>query len=138
MKLDLEYLAEKRRMLWYMYKNLQLDKEFCEACAEEILDTPELLQQVKEKPYLLIECCFTIVDKSKKSVPFFFNEVQRNFIYQLEEHGREKALLHTKGKTTGLHHLDNCNSTSLCNNHGKLFRLYPSRPRGQCSLNLYG
>lgn len=101
MKLDLEYLAEKRRMLWYMYKNLQLDKEFCEACAEEILDTPELLKQVKEKPYLLIECCFTIVDKSKKSVPFFFNEVQRNFIYQLEEHGRGKPYFILKGRQQG-------------------------------------
>lgn len=101
MKLDLEYLAEKRRVLWYQNKSPALDKEYCEALAEKIMEDPYLQAELEEKPYLLIECCFTIVDKSKKCVPFFFNEVQRDFIRQIELHGTKKPYFILKGRQQG-------------------------------------
>ena len=61
----------------------------------------ELLAQVEEKPHLLIECCFCVVNKKRRTVPFFFNEVQRDFIDKIETQGREKPYFVLKGRQQG-------------------------------------
>lgn len=54
-----------------------------------------------KKPYLLIECCFCVVDKKRRTVPFFFNEVQRDFIDKIETQGRQKPYFILKGRQQG-------------------------------------
>ncbi len=54
-----------------------------------------------EKPHLLIESCFTIVDKNKKEIPFFFNDVQKDFIKKLETLGTSKPFFILKGRQQG-------------------------------------
>lgn len=58
-------------------------------------------KQVLEKPYLLIEACFTVVNKEKKSVPFFLNKVQRDFLTELEIRPRTKPFFVLKGRQQG-------------------------------------
>ncbi len=62
------------------------DERFVLAVAEYLTRSPELLAEVRANPELLIEMIFTIVDKNKKTVPFFLNDVQRDFVKILNEH----------------------------------------------------
>ena len=57
--------------------------------------------EVQSRPHLLIECCFCVVDKKRKTVPFFFNEVQRDFIDKIETQGRQKPYFILKGRQQG-------------------------------------
>ena len=69
--------------------------------AREIYKSPSLHRRLSEHPHLLIECCFTVIDKDKQAVPFFLNEVQRDFIDKLEKHGCEKPYFILKGRQQG-------------------------------------
>lgn len=94
-------IIAKRRRIWEEKHDLDLDKELVRASARKILSTPSLVAEVTEKPYLLIEVAFYIVDKKRNTVPFFFNEVQRDFIGKLETLGTSKPFFVLKGRQQG-------------------------------------
>lgn len=54
-----------------------------------------------DNPHLLIECCFCVVDKSRRNVPFFFNDVQKDFIEHITTQGRGKPYFILKGRQQG-------------------------------------
>ena len=93
--------VNKRKQYWQKTHNIELDAQLVKAIADEILESSRLSKEIKEKPHLLIECCFTIVDKDKRSVPFFLNEVQKDFIEKIELLGRNKPFFVLKGRQQG-------------------------------------
>lgn len=78
------------------------DRMLREDAAERILSDEGLRDEVLARPWLLIELCFTIVDKNNRLVPFFLNDVQRDFIGQLDEHGGGRPYFILKGRQQGL------------------------------------
>lgn len=100
-ELTIDLLIEKRKRLWEMHHDLELDASLTESIADKILDSEKIRQKVILKPYLLIEACFTIVDKKKRSVPFFLNDVQREFISVLSTQGSKKPYFILKGRQQG-------------------------------------
>ena len=97
----LKKLADKRKALWEKSKSIYYDKQICKENADIILDTPHICRAVINKPYLLIECCFSLVDKSKRDAPFFFNRVQSDFIEKLNTYGAERPYFILKGRQQG-------------------------------------
>ena len=75
-----ERLIKWRKNLWKEKKSVELDRQWRDAAAEELLADENLRQEIYEKPEYLIELFFVIVDKKKNILPFFFNEVQKDFI----------------------------------------------------------
>lgn len=94
-------IVAKRKQRWAERHDLDYDRELIRASAEKILSTPSLRAEIEERPYLLIECCFYIVHKKRETVPFFFNEVQTDFLRQLEERGTRKPYFILKGRQQG-------------------------------------
>lgn len=94
-------IIDKRRRIWGEKHDLDLDKALVKASVVKVLETPSLVEEVKAKPYLLIEVAFYIVDKNRETVPFFFNEVQRDFIGKLETFGTNKPFFILKGRQQG-------------------------------------
>ena len=97
----LKNLADKRKALWEKSKSIYYDKQICKENADIILDTPHICRAVINKPYLLIECCFSLVDKSKRDAPFFLNRVQSDFIEKLNTYGAERPYFILKGRQQG-------------------------------------
>lgn len=75
-----DYLIQKRKEKWSKTHDIEYDKRFRNAVANEILENKSLLEEIKRYPEKLIELVFIVVDKDKKTMPFFFNEVQREFL----------------------------------------------------------
>ena len=75
-----DYLIEKRREKWEKNHSIEEDKRFRNAVARELLADQGLLQEVRRYPEKLIELVFVVVDKNQKTMPFFFNDVQRDFL----------------------------------------------------------
>ena len=94
-------IVKKRKKIWNAKNDIEYDRQFVKAAAIKILTTAELANEVKQKPYLLIEAAFNIVDKSKQSVPFFLNEVQADFISKFEQLGTNKPYYILKGRQQG-------------------------------------
>lgn len=94
-------IIAKRRQRWEERHDLDYDKELVRASAVKILSESSLIEEVRAKPYLLIEVAFYIVDKKRETVPFFFNEVQRDFISKFEEWGTKKPYFILKGRQQG-------------------------------------
>ena len=94
-------LIAKRKELWEKHQSQEQDKIVVNAIANKILDTVNLREEILKKPYLIIECCFSIVNKQKKTVPFFFNAVQRDFINKLEAYGTKRPYFILKGRQQG-------------------------------------
>lgn len=101
MRYKIEDFVAKRKARWEEMHDIEHDEELVYSIAIEILSSPELVAQVRAKPHLLIECCFSLVDKNKRNVPFFFNDVQRDFIEQIEIHGTKKPYFILKGRQQG-------------------------------------
>ena len=101
MPITVKDIIEKRKRIWQERGDLEYDKALVKAAAEKILSTSELRAEIQEKPYLLIEVAFYIVDKKRATVPFFFNEVQRDFIDKLETLGTSKPFFILKGRQQG-------------------------------------
>ncbi len=80
-------IIEKRRELWNQQQDIQLDKEYVESIAEYLLlpEAEPLRQEIKDHPEYLIEMCMVIVNKDRKTIPFFFNDVQIDFINDLNQ-----------------------------------------------------
>ncbi len=94
-------LVDKRKSMWQRGESLSTDRRICKENADTILDTPLLRDAVIRKPYLLIECCFSLVNKKKRDAPFFLNRVQRDFIERLETEGPSRPFFILKGRQQG-------------------------------------
>ena len=80
-----DFLIEKRREKWEQFHSIEYDKEFREAVAAELLTDAALQAEVTKHPEKLVELCFIVVDKNQKTMPFFFNDVQKDFIDTLNQ-----------------------------------------------------
>ncbi|MBO4982887.1 MAG: hypothetical protein J6D23_02420 [Clostridia bacterium] len=99
--ITIDCLTEKRKKLWNENQSIDDDKLLTEAIARKILSEENLRNEVFERPYLLIECCFCVVDKKRRTTPFFLNDVQKDFIAKLETLGRQKPFFILKGRQQG-------------------------------------
>ena len=80
-----DFLIERRKEKWAETKNIDYDRKLRNAIAKQILQSKELLDEIKKYPEKLIELVFVVVDKKQKTMPFFFNEVQKDFIQRLNK-----------------------------------------------------
>lgn len=80
-----DYLIEKRKAKWEELQSIDYDKTFRNAVANEILSNAALLAEIKANPEKLIELCFIVVDKNQKTMPFFLNDVQHDFMNTLNK-----------------------------------------------------
>lgn len=108
-------MIAKRRMRWeqgYPEKgilphDIAYDEVIVDAAVREILGDEKrppnaaLVAELRERPHLLIELAFTVVNKDRQTVPFFLNEAQREFIRIYEEHGGGVPYLILKGRQLG-------------------------------------
>lgn len=94
MAITAKQVIQKRKELWEIYQDPNRDFEYTLSVADELLENASLLKEVTDNPELLIEMTFTIVDKTKSTVPFFLNDVQHSFINLLNEKIKE----HNEGK----------------------------------------
>lgn len=85
MKITADFLIDRRKRQWEIHKDIKKDEKFVLAVAYEITQNKVLRQEVIKNPEKLVELCFTVVDKNKKVVPFFLNEVQHEFIETLNK-----------------------------------------------------
>lgn len=86
-------LISARKKLFDKFKSIETDREFTESVAEELQDNKELLIELKNNPFLLIELFFRIRDKLGKLVPFFLNDEQKRFVKMfLEEYKKDKSI----------------------------------------------
>ena len=114
--LTIHDIIDKRKRLWQAYldgKQPNQDEEYINNAARWILGSPSIMTEVRERPYLLIEAVLTVVDKGKKTVPFFLNEVQKDFIRQMEKHGKGRPYAILKGRQQGFTTL--ITAIQLCN-----------------------
>lgn len=104
-----DYLIAKRKEKWEALQDIEFDKQFQKAVAMELMKNQELREEVKAYPEKLIELEFIVVDKNKKTRPFFLNAVQREFVDTLnrakEDYAKgnisEISLLILKGRQQG-------------------------------------
>lgn len=108
-------MIAKRKERWengYPEKGIEphdiaYDEKVVDAAVREILGdekTPPnhaLVAELNQRPHLLIELAFTVVNKDRQTVPFFLNEAQREFIRIYEEHGGGAPYLILKGRQLG-------------------------------------
>ena len=109
MRYTADSLIQKRKDKWNELHSIEYDKKLRAAIANEMLTNTELLADVREYPEKLIELVFIVVDKNQKTMPFFLNDVQHNFINTLNKAKRDYAegvitdisLLVLKGRQQG-------------------------------------
>lgn len=99
--LSIHDMVQKRRQRWEERHDIEYDRRLVKAAIAKIMCTPSLLDEIRERPYLLIQVAFSIVDKKRRTVPFFFNEVQQDFIREMEERGTTKPFFILKGRQQG-------------------------------------
>lgn len=80
-----DYLIQKRKEKWEELHSIDYDKNLRQAIANELTTNGSLLEEVKAYPEKLIELVFIVVDKNQKTMPFFLNDVQRDFIDTLNQ-----------------------------------------------------
>lgn len=85
MKYTADYLIAKRKEKWNELQSIDFDKQFREAVADKMLSDADLLAEIRRNPELLIELVFIVVDKNQKTMPFFLNDVQHEFIDTLNK-----------------------------------------------------
>ena len=104
-----DYLIEKRKEKWQELRDIEFDKKFRNAVAVEILHNSTLFEEISKHPEKLIEMVFIVVDKNQKTMPFFLNDVQTDFVNTLNkaiedfEQGKitDISLLVLKGRQQG-------------------------------------
>lgn len=85
MKYTADYLIQMRKDKWNELQSIEYDKDFRDAVVDELLDNDELLAEIVRNPEKLVELTFIVVDKNQKTMPFFFNDVQKDFIDRLNQ-----------------------------------------------------
>ena len=93
-----DYLIEKRKEKWDNLKDIEYDKKLRLSIANEIINNKNLLDEIKKYPEKLIELVFVVVDKNQNTIPFFLNEVQKDFIKKLNKAKED----YKKGKITDI------------------------------------
>ena len=78
-------LIAKRKEKWEQGHSIEYDKQLRTAVAGQLLEDRELLEEVRARPEKLIELVFIVVDKEQKTMPFFLNEVQHEFLNTLNK-----------------------------------------------------
>lgn len=78
-------LIAARREKWEKTSSIETDKRFRNAVADEIVADSALLAEIRRNPEKLVELVFVVVDKNQKTMPFFFNEVQKDFLVRLNK-----------------------------------------------------
>ena len=78
-------LIAARREKWEKTHSIDADKRFRDAVANEIVSDGVLLAEIRRNPEKLVELVFVVVDKNQKTMPFFFNEVQKDFLDRLNK-----------------------------------------------------
>lgn len=73
----------RRKELWDHHRDIELDRQYREAVANYIIEHESVREEIQQYPEYLIEMVFVIVDKDKKTTPFFLNEVQQSFMNRL-------------------------------------------------------
>lgn len=101
MDITIQDIIDKRKKRWEEHHDIEFDKVLVRASVVKILQTPSLRDEIVARPYLLIPIAFYIVDKKRSTVPFFFNEVQEDFISKLETLGTNKPFFVLKGRQQG-------------------------------------
>ena len=101
MDITIQDIIDKRKKRWEERHDIEFDKVLVRASVVKILQTPSLRDEIVVRPYLLIPIAFYIVDKKRNTVPFFFNEVQEDFISKLETLGTNKPFFVLKGRQQG-------------------------------------
>lgn len=104
-----DYLIQKRKEKWEELQSIDYDKQLRAAIVNEMISNSSLLAEIKSNPEKLIELVFIVVDKNQKTMPFFLNEVQHEFIDTLNqaiqdfEEGKitDISLLVLKGRQQG-------------------------------------
>ena len=76
-------IIQRRKTLWERDKDELKDRAYRDAAAEYMTRNEALRQEIKDNPEHLIEMVFVIVDKDKRTVPFFLNEVQLKIIGEI-------------------------------------------------------
>lgn len=80
-----DFLIQKRKDKWEELHSIDHDKKLRQAIAEDMLKNKSLTEEVVANPEKLIELEFIVVDKNQKTMPFFLNEVQQDFIRTLNK-----------------------------------------------------
>ena len=80
-----DYLIARRREKWESGCGIEYDKKLRSAIALEMLSDRALLEEIRRYPEKLIELCFVVVDKNQQTMPFFINDVQRDFLNRLNQ-----------------------------------------------------
>ncbi len=80
-----DFLIERRKAKWEENHSIEYDRQLREAIAQEIVKDSALLAEVKRYPEKLIELVFVVVDKGQRTMPFFLNDVQHDFIDRLNK-----------------------------------------------------
>ena len=78
-------LIRLRKEKWDAGCGIEYDRQFRQAVAQEILKDKALLEEIRRYPEKLIELVFIVVDKNQKTMPFFLNDVQLEFIATLNQ-----------------------------------------------------
>lgn len=78
-------LIQKRKEKWEERHSIEYDKKLRRCIGREIKENPVLLAEIRKNPEKLIELVFVVVDKNQKTMPFFLNEVQQEFIETLNK-----------------------------------------------------
>lgn len=102
-------IIRARKACWRKTRSSERDAEFVRSVSDDVFgninrqDVRSMMCLLRKKPFLLIEMLFTIVDKNGATVPFFLNEVQREFIASMELYGanRERPYVILKGRQQG-------------------------------------
>lgn len=85
MKYTADYLIQRRKEKWEELHSIEYDKKLRAAIAEEMLVNADLLEEIKRYPEKLIELVFIVVDKNQRTMPFFLNDVQHDFMDTLNQ-----------------------------------------------------
>ena len=80
-----DYLIQKRKEKWEELHSIDYDKQLRNAIANEMLSNNDLREEIKRNPEKLIELVFVVVDKNQRTMPFFLNDVQHDFIDTLNQ-----------------------------------------------------
>lgn len=80
-----DFLIKRRKEKWEETKSIDYDKKLKSAIADEIIKNEVLREEIKARPEKLIELEFVVVDKEQITMPFFFNEVQKDFLSVLNK-----------------------------------------------------
>lgn len=109
MTYTIPFLIQKRKEKWEQYHSIERDLDLRNAIADELLHNEPLRNELISQPEQLIELLFIVVDKEQHTMPFFLNDVQREFIEILNnaikdyENGKitDISILVLKGRQQG-------------------------------------